>query len=110
MGKDDDSHSLFPSPTNASNLVDLGAKAKIGSEDKHNLWEIVGHIPVVNQSTSRLVEIWCRPALHPFLLSSSPMFSSPLGCVAAKIEDGRVAAVGRGSSRVLGGQRWASVL
>ena len=42
--KDDDSptFNFYPSLANANNLADLGAKAKIGSEGKHDLWEMVG--------------------------------------------------------------------
>jgi hypothetical protein len=93
--KDGDSSTfnLYLSLANANNFADLGAKAKIESDDKHDLWEMVGVHTCCEQKG-------CRPALHLFLLSSSPMFSSPLVCVAAKTEDERVAAMGRGSSRV----------
>ena len=92
--KDDDSSTinLYPSLANANNFADLGAKAKIESDDKHDLWEMVGMYTRCEQKGH-------HPALHLFLLSSSPMFSSPLGCVAAKTKTEGVAAMGRGSSR-----------
>ena len=42
--KDDDSSTinLYPSLANANNFADLGAKAKIESDDTQDLWEMVG--------------------------------------------------------------------
>jgi len=93
MRKDDNSSTfnLYPSLANANNFADLGAKAKIESDDTQDLWEMVGVYTRCEQKGR-------RPTLHLFLLSSSPMFPSLLICVAAKTQDGRVAALGRGSS------------
>ena len=72
--KDDDSSTinLYPSLANANNFADLGAKAKIESDDKHDLWEMVGMYTRCEQKGH-------HPALPLKLLSHVLLLASMCG-------------------------------